>query len=185
MSTCEDLSLELRRIEPSVFPEIETLDLGKNKSIIIIHVPGRMGTYTYESKPWNPIIANVFYRAGIIEKWGTGTLNIINHCKKNGNPMPTWEIRTQSVVTTFLPSIFFSAGNLPNESRPESLELNVLNLLEKESLSRGEIAKKLGHKKISGGLKKALLQLLARGAIAFTIPQKPNSRLQKYKIQKD
>jgi len=28
----------------------------------------------HESKPWNPIIAGVFYRAGIIEKWGTGTL---------------------------------------------------------------------------------------------------------------
>ena len=32
----------------------------------------------HESKPWNPIIANVFYRAGIIERWGAGTLNIID-----------------------------------------------------------------------------------------------------------
>lgn len=34
-------------------------------------------TRPHESKPWNPIIASVFYRAGVIEKWGMGTLNII------------------------------------------------------------------------------------------------------------
>ena len=41
-----------------------------------------------ENKPWNPIIANVFYRAGIIERWGMGTLNIIDWCTENGNPTP-------------------------------------------------------------------------------------------------
>jgi ATP-dependent DNA helicase RecG len=43
-------------------------------------------TRPHESKPWNPIIASVFYRAGVIEKWGMGTLNIIDWCKENGNP---------------------------------------------------------------------------------------------------
>ena len=47
--------------------------------------------YLVNSKPWNPIIANVFYRAGIIERWGTGTLNIVDWCAENGNPMPTWQ----------------------------------------------------------------------------------------------
>lgn len=32
----------------------------------------------HESRPWNPNIACVFYRAGIIERWGSGTLNIID-----------------------------------------------------------------------------------------------------------
>lgn len=39
-------------------------------------------TRPHESKPWNPIIANVFYRAGIIERWSSGTLNIIDWCKE-------------------------------------------------------------------------------------------------------
>ena len=47
-------------------------------------------TKPHESKPWNPIIANVFYRAGIIERWGTGTLNIIDWCEENDNPPPIW-----------------------------------------------------------------------------------------------
>jgi ATP-dependent DNA helicase RecG len=58
----------------------------------------------HESRPWNPIIANVFYRAGIIEKWGTGTINIIEWCKENRNPPPEWIIRSGSVILIFKPS---------------------------------------------------------------------------------
>jgi len=28
----------------------------------------------HESKPWNPLLAHVFYRLGLIETWGRGTL---------------------------------------------------------------------------------------------------------------
>lgn len=56
-----------------------------------------------ESKPWNPLIANAFYRAGIIERWGSGTTNIIDWCEENGNPVPNWQERAGSVVVTFLP----------------------------------------------------------------------------------
>jgi ATP-dependent DNA helicase RecG len=30
----------------------------------------------HESRPWNPWIAKVFYRRGLIETWGRGTLKI-------------------------------------------------------------------------------------------------------------
>lgn len=147
----------------------------------------------HESKPWNPIIASVFYRAGVIEKWGTGTLNIIDWCKENGNPQPTWDVRAGSVITTFFPSSFFMSGKKPEEqaeeskkmrpeSRPESIEEQVLYLLQNKPLSKGELSKALGHRHISGSLKKAILSLLKQGRIAYTIPEKPNSRLQKYKL---
>ncbi len=150
-------------------------------------------TFPHESKPWNPIIASVFYCAGIIEKWGTGTLNIIDWCKENGNPAPNWEVRMQSVVATFLPSIFFTTGKRPKEfeggpsqqrpesrpeSRPKSLENEILNLLLKGPLSKAEIAKNLGHRHVSGGLKKVLRNLIAHGTLDY-IPEKSNSRLQK------
>ena len=57
----------------------------------------------HESKPWNPLIANAFYRAGIIERWGSGTTNIINRRKENGNPVPNWQVRAGSVVLTLRP----------------------------------------------------------------------------------
>jgi ATP-dependent DNA helicase RecG len=54
--------------------------------------------------------------------------------------------------------------------------------LQKEPLSRSELSKKLGHKKISGQLNKILKSLLEEGVVAYTIPEKPASRLQKYKL---
>ena len=147
----------------------------------------------HESKPWNPIIASVFYRAGVIEKWGMGTLNIIDWCKENGNPKPSWEVRAESVVTTFLPSVFFATGEMPEERpklrpkirpklRPKSVEEEVVNLLSKGPLSKSEIAELLGHQRISGGLKKVFQSLIDQGVIAYTIPDKPRSKVQKYKL---
>ncbi|HEV2601934.1 MAG TPA: ATP-binding protein [Candidatus Babeliales bacterium] len=39
----------------------------------------------------NPLIAQVFYLCGKIEKWGRGTVEMINDCKKVGNPPPKYE----------------------------------------------------------------------------------------------
>ena len=63
----------------------------------------------HESRPWNPIIANVFYRAGIIERWGSGTLNILDWCEENGNPRPTWREQAGSVMVFFFPARNFVA----------------------------------------------------------------------------
>ena len=150
--------------------------------------------HPHESKPWNPIIASVFYRAGVIEKWGMGTLNIIDWCRENGNPIPIWQERTQSVIATFLPSAFFATGKMPDELMtesaevklelmPESLEQKVIKLMKIGPFSRSELAKKLGHKSISRSLRRVLQDLLVKGTIAYTIPEKQNSRLQKYKLQ--
>jgi ATP-dependent DNA helicase RecG len=152
----------------------------------------------HESRPWNPIIASVFYRAGIIEKWGTGTLNIIDWCRENGNPPPEWQVRAGSVVVTFKPLMdkperqpesgveLDSQPDSQPESQPESgvesLREKIIQLLSKESLSKSEISKQLGQKQISGQLKKVLMELLETGVITFTIPEKPNSRLQKYQL---
>jgi ATP-dependent DNA helicase RecG len=79
-------------------------------------------TRPHESKPWNPIIANVFYRAGIIERWGAGTLNILDWCRENGNPPPTWREQAGSVYVTFLPAVlpereFQTPGQVPDKCR--------------------------------------------------------------------
>jgi ATP-dependent DNA helicase RecG len=40
------------------------------------------------SKPGNPLVADVFYKAGFIENWGRGTLKIIEKCLEQGLPEP-------------------------------------------------------------------------------------------------
>lgn len=39
----------------------------------------------------NPLIAEVFFRCGSIEKWGRGTNIMIENCKIAGNPLPIFE----------------------------------------------------------------------------------------------
>jgi ATP-dependent DNA helicase RecG len=137
----------------------------------------------HESKPWNPIIANVFYRAGIIEKWGSGTLNIIDWCKGNSNPKPSWIEQSRSVVLKFLPNsnaVAIAQESSQQESQQESLRDRVLLLLASGPLSRSEIVVKLGQKQLSRHLYNVMHSLLEEGVIAYTVPDKPHSRLQKY-----
>ena len=98
----------------------------------------------------------------------------------------TWQVRAESVVTTFLPSVFFATGEIPEERpklRPKSIEEEVVSLLRKGPLSKAEIAELLGHQRISGGLKKVFQNLIDQGVIIYTIPDKPRSKVQKYKLK--
>ena len=68
------------------------------------------------------------------------------------------------------------------ESRPESLETRVLRLLAAEPMSKTELSMNLGQKKISGQLNKVVRSLVDKEKIAFTRPETPRSRFQKYQL---
>jgi len=46
----------------------------------------------HDSKPYNPDIANVFYRAGFIENWGQGIQKICDECQGIGAELPIYEL---------------------------------------------------------------------------------------------
>jgi len=58
----------------------------------------------------------------------------------------------------------------------------ILASLDKTARSKSELASVLGHSTISGKLNLRINQLLDLGLIERTIPEKPNSRLQKYRL---
>jgi hypothetical protein len=80
-------------------------------------------------------------------------------------------------------SVWNDWENAKPESRPESLENRVISIIKEHPSSKSEIAEKLGQKEIAGQLNKIIRMLMSESRIEYTIPEKPNSRLQKYRIK--
>ena len=57
----------------------------------------------HESRPWNPLIAGVLYRRGIIENWGRGTIKMAELTEQAGLPRPEIEDSGGAVTVRFLP----------------------------------------------------------------------------------
>ncbi|MFO7902511.1 MAG: ATP-binding protein [Planctomycetota bacterium] len=57
----------------------------------------------HASRPRNPILAEVFYRRALIERWERGTQKIVELCRAAGHPEPEFEERAGEVVVRFLP----------------------------------------------------------------------------------
>ena len=55
------------------------------------------------SRPRNPLIAEVFYRRGLVERWGRGTQKIVELCLRAGHPEPEFLEVAGAVGVRFLP----------------------------------------------------------------------------------
>ncbi len=71
-----------------------------------------------------------------------------------------------------------SRQELEQESIYDAVILNLFGT----QLSKGKLAKALGQKSVSGGLKKVISKLMEEELIEWTIPEKPNSSKQKYRL---
>ena len=70
----------------------------------------------HDSKPYNPDIANVFYRAGYIEYWGRGIQKICDACKELGAELPRYELIGRGLRVHFkaLESALIDPPKAPN-----------------------------------------------------------------------
>ena len=55
----------------------------------------------HSSKPYNPIIANVFYKAGFIEGWGRGFEKIMDGVRRNPGNRPKYDIDDEGVMVLY------------------------------------------------------------------------------------
>ena len=92
----------------------------------------------HSSRPHNPIIAGVFFKGGLIEAWGRGTINILNECKDAGLPEPEFKIMSGGIAVTLFKDIY-------NKENLKKMGLNkrqikiVLLLKEKSKVTNKEI----------------------------------------------
>ena len=56
------------------------------------------------SKPYNPLIAQTFFKAGFIESWGRGFEKIKKECEQYNIPIPEIDIKTSGVMVKCNPS---------------------------------------------------------------------------------
>lgn len=99
----------------------------------------------HSSNPRNPILADVFFKGGLIESWGRGTIKIINECEKAGLPTPEITEMSGGIVVTLYKDIY-------NKEHLSKFELNERQL---EALlfwkGKGEIVTNLYSEKFEIG----------------------------------
>lgn len=71
----------------------------------------------HSSSPYNPDIANAFFRSGYIESWGRGITKMTSLCLEAGLPKPTFYYKTSGIWAVFQKDIL-------NEEYLQTLGLN-------------------------------------------------------------
>lgn len=55
----------------------------------------------HPSHPYNPLIANTFFRSGYIESWGRGIEKINRECREHGIDPPDYDYSMSGLMLTF------------------------------------------------------------------------------------
>lgn len=142
----------------------------------------------HDSRPPNPDIANTFFRAGLIEAWGRGYEKIHDACREAGTPVPTiefdggvrltwrWKASGPSATEQVAGQV---AGQVTGQVTGQVERLLAVMITE---MTRDEMQGALGLAGRANFTAQYLKPALAASLIEMTVPDKPNSRLQKYRL---
>lgn len=78
----------------------------------------------------NPVLADVFHRMGIVEKWGTGIHRVIEACKEAGLAEPIYRVTRNNVVVV-VPRAVTRKGVATSETELSERELAVMEYVAK------------------------------------------------------
>ncbi|MEN6468812.1 MAG: ATP-binding protein [Smithella sp.] len=133
------------------------------------------------SKPRNELLADVFFKAGMIEAWGHGTVKIIDECKKAGLPEPEFREEFGGLSVHFIKADK-SQEKVQVGAQSKAQSERILIILSRSEASASEMLSALGLKSKTGYLKRDIKRLMDENLMEYTIPDKPISRLQKYRL---
>jgi len=135
----------------------------------------------------NPLIAQTFHRTGAVETWGRGTNRVIDECREYGVELPVFELLGNSLVVTFRAKIGLGPDLVPERHQvgtKSALSRHQVEILEqcRNDSSIGELMVPFGRTDRTKFRNQLLAPLLEMGWIEMTIPDKPRSSKQQYRI---
>ena len=156
----------------------------------------------HASQPHNPDVANAFFRAGEIEAWGRGIERIVSACRQAGVPEPQLRIEAGGLWMTFpfdaeYLSLVGGAAGLANASAPHGevtpevapevtpeVTPEVVRLLGvlRGEMSRSELMAALRLIDEKHFCRQYQQVAVSLGLVEMTVPEKPQSRLQRYRL---
>ena len=140
---------------------------------------------THESRPQNPLIANVLYKRKVLENWGRGIGLMISECSKAGLPEPEYETLGDNVRLIFRYKTKYrpSTDQAPTKYRPGSDQVHaLLKTLGDKELSIRELMEELGLNHRPTFRSNYLHPALSEGLITPIYPERPSHPKQKYRL---
>lgn len=133
----------------------------------------------HPSQPYNPDVANAFFRAGEIEAWGRGIERVLEACREAGTSEPRIRVETGGLWFEFPFSVDYldslgstgnrpkntrTLGNITQETTQETTQEQIVNLLRQDpTMTRRILAERIGI--TPDGIKYHLAKLREAGRI--------------------
>ena len=142
----------------------------------------------------NPVIARMFRELGLVEQWGSGVRRIFAEAAQLGLPAPSLTEIATGVRMSIALATPHQAGmtGAPGDSRAhtdeqvsEQVSEQVIHMLQHcltQSRTKQELLASIGLSNAYLNYKRHIVPLLEQGLIAMTLPEKPQSRLQRYRL---
>ncbi len=144
----------------------------------------------HSSKPYNPKLANVFFKSGMIEAWGRGFDKIREACRKYNAPLPEYEINEEGIMVyckacdKYLKLLHQKnqAVQIEQDNEQDGEQDLIADIIKFCDIpkSSNEIIAHFNMPNRSYFKRHFLDKMLKAGMLKMTIPEKPSSKKQKY-----
>ncbi|MFH2070354.1 MAG: Fic family protein [Elusimicrobiota bacterium] len=140
----------------------------------------------HSSQPGNPLIAEPLFLTKYIEKAGTGTVDMYDNCHKAGMKPPKFRLENGFFILTIWRKKPSWKPESTTQLSTQSTDpvVRILSILQKVECSSGKLRSELKIKHRPTFRQNYLHPALKMDLIEYTIPDKLNSRLQKYRLTK-
>lgn len=171
--------------------------VGFYDNCIVVESPGGLvsgmtvETMRGVSRLRNPSLARIFRDAGLIEQWGSGVNRVYSEIEKAGLPAPDIEEIVDRVrVTMHVADHSATPPSSEQDAYPGSrdrrhvgrYDVGMLSAAMDGPVHRNDLLEAVGLKPLSQNYTRHVVPLIEAGLLAMTVPDKPRSKAQRYRI---